>query len=532
MLALALLALLPWTSAGTEQVVLDSELHSRPYNVAIIGAGAAGSSAAYHIARHAASGDISFDITVFERNDYVGGRSTTVSVYDDSRYPVELGASIFVKVNKILVDAAKEFNLSTSKLSSSAAPSSSAPAVGVWDGREFRLTMQDTNWLDLAKLFWRYGTAPVRTVRLMKATVGRFLQMYESPVFPFASLTQAAEDVDLLKVTGQTGEQYMAENGIIGKFGAEIVQSSTRVNYATNLKHIHGLEAMVCMATDGAMAVKGGNWRIFEGMLRASRAKLMLGTEVQDITRQVDGKYSLKHTHRPRGFEDADESATSTFDAVIIAAPFQYTGIKITNEELTAPEEIPYVELHVTLFASPLLPLPAFFNIDTPVPHTILTTLPDNEPAQSGNLSVGSPGFFSISRLQTITSPVSGEEEYVYKIFSAAPLSRSFIDALFGIPSTSDLSSGLLSLDTDMQSGDGITPSKITWLYGKIWHSYPYEFPRVTFEEIKLADGLWYTGGMDSFISTMETNALMGKNVAALVYEEAELRRLGGNLTT
>jgi prenylcysteine oxidase/farnesylcysteine lyase len=64
-----------------------------------------------------------------------------------------------------------------------------------------------------------------------------------------------------------------------------------------------------------------------------------------------------------------------------------------------------------------------------------------------------------------------------------------------------------------------ISDKDITWIYRKLWNSYPYEYPRVTFEKIKLGDGLWYTSGMDSFISTMETNALMGRNVARLIVD-------------
>jgi prenylcysteine oxidase/farnesylcysteine lyase len=44
-------------------------------------------------------------------------------------------------------------------------------------------------------------------------------------------------------------------------------------------------------------------------------------------------------------------------------------------------------------------------------------------------------------------------------------------------------------------------------------------YPRVTFEETLLAPGVWYTGGIESFISTMETSALMGRNVAALMVQ-------------
>jgi prenylcysteine oxidase/farnesylcysteine lyase len=60
----------------------------------------------------------------------------------------------------------------------------------------------------------------------------------------------------------------------------------------------------------------------------------------------------------------------------------------------------------------------------------------------------------------------------------------------------------------------------VSWIHHKLWYSYPREYPRVTFEEIKLDDGLWYTSGIESFISTMETSALSGKNVARLIKDE------------
>jgi prenylcysteine oxidase / farnesylcysteine lyase len=42
----------------------------------------------------------------------------------------------------------------------------------------------------------------------------------------------------------------------------------------------------------------------------------------------------------------------------------------------------------------------------------------------------------------------------------------------------------------------------------------------VTFEDPELARGFYYTSGMESFISTMETSALMGMNVARLVMDD------------
>lgn len=71
------------------------------------------------------------------------------------------------------------------------------------------------------------------------------------------------------------------------------------------------------------------------------------------------------------------------------------------------------------------------------------------------------------------------------------------------------------------------TDSPITWYYHHEWKSYPYLFPRVTFEDPELARGFYYTSGMESFISTMETSALMGMNVARLVMDDY-LNVLGG----
>ena len=55
-----------------------------------------------------------------------------------------------------------------------------------------------------------------------------------------------------------------------------------------------------------------------------------------------------------------------------------------------------------------------------------------------------------------------------------------------------------------------------------MWHSYPIEYPRVTFEEIELARNFYYTSGIETFISCMETSALMGMNVARLIVDDFE----------
>jgi len=90
--------------------------------------------------------------------------------------------------------------------------------------------------------------------------------------------------------------------------------------------------------------------------------------------------------------------------------------------------------------------------------------------------------------------------------------------------------SGLLGLGVpkkdiggDFEGIDRLSKHDISWSNEKVWHSYPYELPRLSFERIRLEGelmdprGIWYTSGIESFISTMETSALMGRNVARLI---------------
>lgn len=78
------------------QTPLKTEDKTASRNVAIIGAGSAGASTAYYLRKFSDLAGLPINITVFEREAYIGGRSTTVDVFDDPSLPIELGASIFV----------------------------------------------------------------------------------------------------------------------------------------------------------------------------------------------------------------------------------------------------------------------------------------------------------------------------------------------------------------------------------------------------------------------------------------------------
>ncbi|KAI9677747.1 MAG: hypothetical protein M1829_002519 [Trizodia sp. TS-e1964] len=490
----------------------DVPKENRNTRVAIIGAGSGGSSAAYYLRKYALDYDIHTNITVLERSSYVGGRSTTVNVHDDLSEPVELGASIFVEANKNLVSAAKAFGLDMVSASDSGRE---RQTIGIWNGEVFVVTLEESSsdWWMVVQLLWKYGWAPVRTQNLMKATIGKFLKMYEEPVFPFRSLTRAIYDIGLMAAVTATGEQFLKENQIGPRYSTDIIQASTRVNYGQNLGLLHGVETMVCMATDGAVAIKGGNWKIFDGMIKAAHATLALNTQVTDIIRQSDRRYTIRYTSSNSG-----EISEETFDSVIVASPLQFSNITLHPTLAKSPPEIPYVNLEVTLFTSPHRLSPLAFNLapEAEAPQVVLTTLNPADHPGSQEDGVGTPGFFSISTLRTLNNPHTQHPEYLYKIFSPRRMDRSSLNNLLGVKGSHP------SEDTD---------EDITWIYRKTWNSYPYLHPRATFTDPQLDWNLWYTSGIESFISTMETSSLMGMNVARLVVDDwAGIERVGPKL--
>jgi prenylcysteine oxidase/farnesylcysteine lyase len=121
-----------------------------------------------------------------------------------------LGASIFVEVNTILKNATEQFGLRKRD-----SETEEQELLGIWNGINFVYTQRaDGGWWSIAKLIWKYGLAPIRAQNLMKSTVGKFRKLYEAPFFPFRSLSDRALELDLISITGVTGEQLLTANGV------------------------------------------------------------------------------------------------------------------------------------------------------------------------------------------------------------------------------------------------------------------------------------------------------------------------------
>ncbi len=457
------------------------------------------------------------NVTIFEKTGRIGGRTLTVNVFDDPNQPVELGASIFVKVNEILWTTVQNYSL---PLQPAGSNDDDDGLLGIWDGDSFVYTQDDrsSGWWNLARLFWKYGMAPYRANKLMQATIDRFLALYRAPYFPFRSLTTRAYELELAFVTSQTGEQFLGQNNIAEAFAHDIVQASARVNYASNLGCIHGLDTMVSLAPQGASQVRGGNWRIFDMMVVASGAAFRPNTTVTGISLAKGADAATAATAATK-YVVQTADVEEEFDNVVLASPFQFSGIEAGDGVLQATiDAIPYVKLHVTLFTSPFRFNASFFKLSPgdPVPTTILTTLAAGDDATSGVEGAGKAGFYSISTLRRVVSPGTLREQYLYKIFSPEKVTPAFLSDLFGVPVPQSFTREAAA---DAATND-VPP--ISWYYPHIFYSYPKALPRVTFQDPILGNGLYYTSGIESFISTMETSALMGKNVARLIVDDIQ----------
>ncbi|KAH9075769.1 FAD/NAD-P-binding domain-containing protein [Lactarius deliciosus] len=284
----------------------------QPPRIAIIGAGAGGSSAAFWISKAKERSGLDIEIDIYERNDYIGGRSTTVYPYNDTAYePVELGASIFVDVNQNLQRATREFNFSLYGFEDDDGD------MGIWDGEQFLYTTGSKtgifgSWLDNIKFLWRYGYRSAKRMQeLVQSTLDVFATLYNSDAPQWSSIEELKNALNWTELVSLTGAEYFLNHGVSQRLITELIEAGTRVNYAQNVDELHSLATACSLAADGGVSVKGGNWRIFEQFVKRSGARIFLGTEVVGIQRRSDNGWTV-----------ATQDGHRDYDAVIIAAPY------------------------------------------------------------------------------------------------------------------------------------------------------------------------------------------------------------------
>ncbi|KAF7306595.1 Prenylcysteine lyase [Mycena indigotica] len=450
---------IPFFQSNKQEFQLPTNSETR---IAIIGAGAAGSSAAYWISKAQERFSIPIDaVDVFEQASYVGGR-TVVYPYGNPTLPaVELGASIFIPKNRNMWRAVDEFNLTRRDFQDE-------EGLGIWDGEKLLFTTTGGWWSywDAAKALLRYGFhSPRRTQKAVDGMVAKFLTLYSSQTPKWSKIEDLATALDWDSLVSRNTVEWLKAEGVSDKFISELVEASTRVNYGQNADEIHALEGACSLAPTGAVGVQGGNYQVFEQFLNRSGANLYLNTTVKSIAPR-SGKWKV-----------VSDRGSETYTAVILGAPWHSSNIQLPAE-IKIPVQ-PYVHLHVTLLSTTLASLPAEslgLPSSTKIPAMLLTTY---EGARNGGKT---PEFNSLSYHGKIS-----DEEWVVKIFSKQRITDDWLNTMFN--------------------------GQVGWVHRKEWDAYPVLPPTSTFPEVKLAPGLYYANSFEPFISTMETETISSRNI-------------------
>ncbi|CEP17748.1 hypothetical protein [Parasitella parasitica] len=442
-------------------------------SVAIIGGGAAGTSTAFWLSNvFPHEGSVQVTSTIFERNSYLGGRSTAVPIKGDySLGIIELGASIFVEANKNLMKATEVFGLNRTKLTSleEEVSAKNRPGLGVWNGQNFVFEESGSYW-DSMKALWRYGLTPFKFQSKQKEVVKRFMDLYDTD-HGFEHISEVVKSLEYQSLLNMTAEAYLKELGINERFSQEILQTATRGNYCQDLNALHALAVMVSMeAGHGTWAVESGNYNIFEEFARRSQAAIQLQTKVVAINNitEVDTNGNAVQ----RYVVETTNGASQVFDEVVLATPIKFSGIHALPFP-TRQEERPYHAVYVTLVAGN--PDPSYFGrtLENMPTFVVSTGAPLVDKFEDGQAPFNT---FSVHRFLE-----NGES--VVKIFSSQELKDEFLDKLF--------------LDR-------------SWTFRKGWHAFPKLEPIAkdqTFPSFILKaseedeSGIIYTGAFENFIS-------------------------------
>lgn len=406
--------------------------------VAIIGAGIAGASAAYHLRESYAYKDI--DITINEANDQVGGEIKSAS-FHDGKYgvqQVELGARSFFADDQCVQSLVDETGL---RKRLSTRPSFHG-SLGVWNGTDFLIRDDDDLFpktsIDWARYERRYGCS-VQTLRnwvseelpLYRRSIGRYRHTRQSlGRWRYAERTFADDmRVEGLSIELDSTASTFLSNLTSPDFAKDIVEPITREWSGQNLAEMSSLAVLVALNPIATNSMgNGNNLELVKRLLKLSEVDLRLHSTVTKILKSPVRTY---HLISDTGGQYIDNEEAD-YDAVIIATPLQVANVELDiDSNVASADSYSYlgseVPRHVTHFTCPDFLSPAYFNVASRsfIPRKIYTTQASNN---------GYPPVLSIEHaiadLGLDGCMLQGED--MFRVETTSPLTNTSILGLLG----------------------------------------------------------------------------------------------------
>ncbi|MDR1118237.1 MAG: FAD-dependent oxidoreductase [Bifidobacteriaceae bacterium] len=427
-------------------------------DIAIIGSGAAGSTAAWRLRRLLGP---QAAIHVFEKEPAVGGRAHHIEFAGER---VELGGTLIHTDNRRLIELARDLGVPLIDRSGGAEGD-----LVLWDGRRALLRSPLAGVRLPAALIRRYGPFNLlRLRRLARQAKAAWNSVYglQDAGRVFGRPEELLDAAGLSPYVGVSLDDLAARRRIARPLVEEFVTGVLRdmYNQTSGIVALSGLVALAGAGLAGGklVAARDGNATLFEAALKDADAETRLGAAVAQVASSPQGALVTVAGEAPR-----------RFDAVLVAAPLELAGIEIAGRdgEPAAPDlGRRYQDVHTTVVAGEVDP--GFFG-GPAAPDDVVTV---DRPG------IGFKAFGRTGYSRALGVPI-------WKFFSGDPIADDVLESVF---------------------------RGVKAVHRHLWRAYPVLVPAPRFRPFRLAPGVYQVNDFESAVSTLETQATAGWSVADL----------------
>ncbi|PPQ83366.1 hypothetical protein CVT24_001895 [Panaeolus cyanescens] len=450
--------------SATEDRSTTKSDFANSFKIAVVGAGAGGSSSAFWLSKamQQSTFKTTINIDIYERFSYVGGRSLVINLPDIKPYPyrtpTELGAHLFGEQELHLMRASKEFALPLHNATRS------LHKFYIWNGGNLiTIPLSLLDKLRFSLLKGSHCSLKTSVSEWAKDVLTRIVSKDDSAVQDNSTnLTHR-----LTTLLSFSLSDYLDQAGVPKSFANSLLKACDRVNTTDNL------QAMFASAFSRQQhRIIGGTSRIFEEFVTRSGASLFLNTEVTNIEHAVDTHLWKINTSK----------GAKAYDAVILAAPLYQSNISIPERFYRQIPPVLHRKIHVTVIATRSSSISRQFLGFPSGAEDIRYLISPSE---------GRPGqpAFSIMSYEREVSP----GVWIVKVISHSAISAEWLLGAFN--------------------------DNVNWVHRHIW-DVPVIAPTTGSHFLKLDEGFYFLNAFESVISSMEGQVDAARNlVDALLHD-------------
>jgi len=356
-------------------------------NLAVIGAGIGGCSAAYFARKYLPYSKV----TVYEIENRIGGRAFTVRGEEMNS---EVGAAFFNPTNKTVCDLVKEMGLKVKKLEETM-------NIAVWNGTEIIFKSSQPMFYTMLKMFTKYKLSVPKLLLKLREANGKIKKLYEKE--KPAEFWELFESVGLDTWYKMPFDQILVEMGIDRKFIDELITPITRIIYSQNaeLGGFAGFSSLLGVYGEAIYSLKDGNDVLPRKLLEASDSKIELESKVKSIEKTSKGSFRVSVGEN-----------TSVFDGVVVAAPLEGADIAFEGVGKQKWQAREYQRIYIRLMKGAVNL--RYFNLDSSKLPSIILTSKEADPLTR----------FSFNK------STKDDESWV-TVTSTEPIGDSLLDGLF-----------------------------------------------------------------------------------------------------